>query len=743
MSAAWTPRRRLLARILTVLGPVIALPIILAGPAAAAPGDDDLVKLGQTPPGLAWIHLNDSRGIPLWNFEMSLDRGGITDPGKFFWSQITDGSWVLYRSFCALALWFIDWVMSFTWINTIAAPLLAVGDAMRSVLQSIGLAPTLLALTGLMAMLWMIKGRSTTAVYEIAIACIIGALALGVFADPVRMVAGPDGFIVNAAQTGQQLAAELSTGNAEGQSAEQLQAAQTGQLVDTFIRQPTEMVNFGRVLDGTKCESAYNDVLRDGPYGNESDIRDAVDDCDSNLGDYAANPSSGMALGSLVFMPASFVVLLLGGAIGFAVITAAVRAMYQSLKSIVTFITGMLPGGGRGSLMLTAAEVLVSMLIVVFTSIFMSIFMLIIQALFASDANDSVAQAFVITDIVIVAGIVVFTRQHKQIKALSGRIATWMAQRPGAGPTRMPDRQPGMGLPGAASVVSAATNLARFRQGRAAAAGAGLGAGTFIDGRQVIFNGAGAGAPGPINVGPIRAGTVPGAGGRRANAATVPAVAGTTARGQLPPGGDGRGLPPGPDTPPGLPPGKGTPALPPGRPGAAQLPAGPSAGRLRLEAATKKTGRKTLGVLARAGTHAVLAYVTGGASTVATGAAKVAGAMRTARRAALVARMAGGAARGSSSRVASPTRVRAVPATPPASGRAQRFRGAPARPATPPPGGGKGTTIPAGKVVRPAGKTPGVTVMRPGDAGYLTPAERLAAVQGRHRAGGGDRAPRG
>ena len=694
MSSTWTPRRRLVARILGVLGPVLALPIILAGPAAAAPNDDELVKLGQTPPGLAWIHLTDSRGIPLWNFEMSLDRGGITSPDKFFWAQITDGCWVLYRSFCALALWFIDWVMSFTWINTIAAPLLAVGDAMRSVLQSIGVAPTFLALTGLMALLWMIKGRATTAVYEVAIACVIGALALGVFADPVRMVAGPDGFIVNAAQTGQQLAAELSAGNAEGQSAEQLQNAQTGQLVDTFIRQPTEMINFGRVLDGTKCESAYNDVLRGGPYGTKSDIRDAVADCDSNLGEYAANPSSGMALGSLVFMPAAFVVLLLGGALGFAVITAAVRAMYQSLKAIVTFITGLLPGGGRGSLMLTAAEVLVSLLVVVFTSIFMSIFMLIIQAVFTSSADDSVAQSFVIADIVIVAGLAVFMRQHKQIKALSGRIATWMAQRPGAGPTRMPDRQPGMGLPGAASVVSAATNLARFRQGRAAAAAAGLGAGTFIDGRQVIINGAGTGAPGPINVGPIRGGTVPATGARGAHAANVPAVLGGAARGQLPPGGDdGRGLPPGPDTPPGLPPGKGTPALPPGRPGAAQLPAGPSAGQLRLQAATKKTGRKTLGILARAGTHAVLGYMTGGASTVATGAAKVAGALRTARRAALVSRMAGAAAKGASgARVASPTRVRVAP-------RRRRTAGAHSAPAQPP--SSPSRLLPAGARARP------------------------------------------
>lgn len=679
--------RRLTVRLLSMLGGVVALPIVLAGPAAAAPSDDELVRLGQTPPGLAWIDLTDSRGIPLWNFEMSLDRGGITSPDKFFWSQITDGAWVLYRSFCALALWFIDWVMSFEWITTIGAPLLAVGDAMRSVLQSVGVAPTFLALTALLALLWVIRGRAATAVYEIAIACVIGALALGVFADPVRMISGPDGFIVTAAQTGQQLAAELSSGDAAGLSADQLHETQTGQLVDTFVRQPTQMINFGRVIDGTPCESAYNDVLRGGPYGNEPDIRDAVDGCDSNLGEYAANPSSGMALGSLVFMPAAFVVLLLGGVFGFAVVTAAVRAMYQSLKSIVTFITGLLPGGGRGSLMLTAAEVLVSLLVVVFTSIFMSVFMLIIQAVFASSADDSVAQAFVIADIVIVAGLVVFWRQHKQIKALSGRIATWMAQRPGAGPTRMPDRQAGMGLAGAASMVRTATHLAHLRHGKIAAAGATAAA------RGGTTPGTAGGssrsaAPGPVNVGPIPSTPLRDSG----TVAPVRVLTGHP-RAQLPPGPSAPGLPPGPQTPV-LPPGPGTPTLPPGR-APQQLPPGPSAARLRLETVGKRAGRRPLSVLARAGTHAALAYVTGGVSSVATGAAKVAGALRTARRGALLSRM------------------------------------------------GKGTTARAGKAVRARGKATGVAVLRPGEAGYLTPAERLAAAQARHRtSGGGERAPR-
>jgi hypothetical protein len=252
----WLRARGLwIRRALAVIAGWMLLMFVRVQSAAAAPivAAD---KIGQTPPALAWIDLKDSRGISIWNFEMSLDRGGITSPDKFFWASITDACWGAYRSWCALSLWFLDWVLSFTWVQTIAAPLLSVGDAMQQVVTRLGLVPTFLTLTALLAGLWMLKGRHTTAVWEVGIACVIAALASGVFAQPVQMIAGQNGYIVKANQTGQELAAALATGDASGKSPEQLRQAQTGQLVDTFIRQPTQMINFGQVLDGGACEGA-------------------------------------------------------------------------------------------------------------------------------------------------------------------------------------------------------------------------------------------------------------------------------------------------------------------------------------------------------------------------------------------------------------------------------------------------------------------------------------------------------
>lgn len=589
------------SRLVGVLTGWALLMFIRAQPAAAAT-ITAADKIGQTPPALAWIQLKDSHGVSIWHYELSLDRGGVTSPGKFFWSTITDGCWGAYRSWCALALWFLDWVLSFSWVSTVAAPLISVGAAMQDVVNRLGVVPTFLTLTALLAGLWMVKGKSSTAVWEVGMACLIAALASGIFSHPVEMVAGQNGYVVKANQVGQELAAELSTGSAHGKTPEQLRQAQVGQLVDTFIRQPTQMINFGRVIDGTKCESAYNEVIAKGPYGMEDTIRDKMSACDDSLGEYASNPSASMAIGSVVFVPASFVILLLALVLAGSVMAAAIWAMFLSVKAIVTLVTGLLPGGGRGSLMLTVAETFVALLIIIFTSVFLSVFLLVIQAMFAGASGDAVPKTFVIVDVVIIVGILVYWRQRQQIKAASQRMAQWMSQRPGgAAATRMPDRSR-LSLAPAATAVRTVASVAQLRAQRA---NRGQVSGPmFIDNRRqaaMFFGG------------------LPDTGGTVVQGEVVPDSGPGPGRPQLPGGPDRPQLPGGP-TSPQLPPGGGT---------------GGTGGRGRVLARKGITG-----TLVRAGTSAALSYATGGASTVVTGAAKASRTAQTARRVAVTTRLA-------------------------------------------------------------------------------------------------------
>lgn len=555
----------------------------------------------------SFVDINDTHGIPVWNHELSLDRGGITEIDKYNWSFLIDGWWGNYRTLCSLALWFMDFVMSFEWVTWIATPVLMIGDALDSVIDSLGLTGTFLSIMAISAGIWALRGKNSTAVYEFFIASLIAALASGLLADPVRLVAGPDGLIVGAAQTGQQIAAEIvDPGSTQGKTPDELRAAQTGVLVDIFVRQPTQLINYGRVIDGTGCEDEYDDVVREGPYGKTDDIRQAMGDCNEDLGEFAENPSADMANSAFVFSLAGIVLIALGIAIAGAVVAAAVNAMFQSLKAIVNLVTALLPGG-RGGLYLTIAQTAAQLLIIVFASVFLSLFLLVVQELFATDTGGSLTERFIVADAAIVAGVVVFWNQRKRIKAAAYRWAERLAWRPGGrkatvGPTRLPDRSQALSLPNMANATSAVTNILNARYMRTIA--------NAIRGRDAD--------PGPKTDAPKP----------------------STGPDTPPPGGSARPAPPtsGP-TSPTQPGGNNPPPTSPTQPAAPATPVTPAPPAPSPGERLRSRGKGMAGTLASAGTHAVLAYASGGSSTLVTGAARAVQAARLLSRASLQARM--------------------------------------------------------------------------------------------------------
>ena len=342
------------------------------------------------------------------------------------------------------------------------------------------------------------------------------------------------------------------------------------------------------MLDGGKCQDVYTDAVKAGPYGTGSTIRDKVTACDPTLGEYAAQPSASMGLGSLLFLPASVVVLLLAIVLAGSVIAAGCNALFQGLKAIITLVTGLLPGGGRGSLMLTAAETVIALAIIVFTGVFLGIFLQVVQALFTSGSGESFPKTFAIVDIVLVVGIVVYRRQRQRLKDSAHRMAQLMSKRPGRGasPTRLPTQHSSGLRTSAGSVARTAVSLAQLKATRGAARAPG-GGGTYnVDARRqaVIFTGAGArGSNGPVDIGPV----------------------------------DAQPTPAGPGAGPGSAPRK---PLPGPRTG----PGGERSHRPAM-----------LGTLARAGTHTALAAASGGTGAIATAAAagvKAGGVANDARR---------------------------------------------------------------------------------------------------------------
>ncbi len=571
----------------------------VAQPAVAAPvmpADGDQAVL----PFLSWIELPDSHGIQAWKFQLSLDTGDALSPQKMVWSTLTLLPWAIYQGYVMLALWFLEFVLSFAWLEWVAAPLIAVGDAMQALVNSIGLAPTLLTLAALMGGLLILKGRHATAVWEIGMACLIAALASGMFSQPVRAVAGADGLLVQANRAGQEIAATLASGGVEtDRTAEQLRQSQLSQLVDVFLRQPSQLINFGKVLDGGPCEGVYNDAVKGGPYL-DSTLRDKVGGCDKTAGKYAANPSVSMATGSYNFMPAAAAIILLAVMLGGSVIVAGVWVIFQALKATVLLVVGVVPGASRGSLMLTIAQTAVSLLLLIFNSVFLSTFLLVIQAVLTNTSGQASPAAFMIIDVVMFAGIVVYVMARRRILAGAQQLAQRLSWRPGGGgvPTSLPQRHSQLGS-SLATVGRTALSLAQLKAQRSALNRPP--SMTMIDARQqaAIFGWGGQGGRRP---GPSVSVTVP---QRRS---------GRVDHGVLPAGPDAPQLPAGPGPGPGS--------------------GGPGGG----------VAKAIAGTALQVGAQAALAAATGGGSVALT-AAKTARVAQTVRRAQVVGRLATAAGR--------------------------------------------------------------------------------------------------
>lgn len=574
----------------------------------------------QTPPALFWITLKDSHGIPLWNHELSIDRGGVMAPDKTIYSFAIDNVWGLYKSYVALTLWFLDWVLSFAWLKIIAAPILIIASALQQVVDELGVGTVFLTITVVVGGLMWLRGRGATGLYEIGVAMVIATLASGVLANPVKLVVGDDGYIMSANKLGQEISNALtSASTGTDATAETARQQQIGKMVDVFIRQPLQMINYGTVLDGGKCEGAYNEVVKDGPYGDESTIRDKIAACDSELGDVAASPNHSMALSANVIMPAGYLVVTLLLLVAGSVIAAGGWAIYQSVRAIWALLQGTLPGGSRAMLFSTVGSLIEALVTIVVANIFLGVTMLVLQAVFGQP--DSVAMRFVIADVIIAVAVVVWWRTRRRLKSMGRRLAEWMSQRPGGAPTKIApatQRKPGQVLASAGRLAMQAWQVKQMK-GMATPSNS-LG----IQNNTVVIMG----QPGQMQ---------PGGGGGYAYQ-THPAGPGAP---QLPGGGQGQ-LPAGPGgaTGPGGNPGGGgggqPPALAPGGGGAAKaLPRG--SGLARIEGRRKSGG--IIRPLVTTAATVALAAATGGASTAVAGASKAAMAVRSARRIQLLGRL--------------------------------------------------------------------------------------------------------
>lgn len=381
-----------------------------------------------TAPGmLSWIDLRDSDDVNVWSYTIHLGKP-MFDFGADVSGLLTEFVWELYRSTVVLVIWFLDWVLSFDWFGIFIAPIVGVGDSLKGTIDKFNLTPTLLLITAVAVGLALMRGKYATAVYETVAAGVVFALATGALASPTQMIVGDKGWISQTREYTMQFAAELSTSQKQpGQapkSADEGRKEITSMMMATFVRKPSQIINFGRVIDGTDCQGDYTAAVKEG----RDKVRDAIGRCNREAFDYSDKPTPGM-LGSVFFLlPASFVILALVVIMCGAIILALFNAAISSLKMTIDVLTAILPGGARRSLAASLADVVIGLGMFIGSVLFLLIFLQLVQEGYGKASNPM--KAFIITDIMLVVGIVAFIKFRGKISAAASRLSDFLTRRP-------------------------------------------------------------------------------------------------------------------------------------------------------------------------------------------------------------------------------------------------------------------------------------------------------------------------
>lgn len=592
-------------RLLTVVGTVAGVMVGGAVPAWAT---------SETPPALSWMVLKDSKGINVWSYEMSLNTGGVTSPGKFVWSFLVALVWQGYRAIVVFAIWLINWVLGFSWLDWVSTPVIALSKSITSLVHTFGLAPTFLTIMAATAAVHIFRGRWTLGAFDLVVGCAIAALAVGGLSNPVGLVTGQSGYIMQSRDLGLELSSGLAHNGDTASNADQMRQQTSAMLVDTFIRMPDEMINFGRSLQSDPCEAKFDEVMRSGPHGGDDTVRNAMKDCNASMGDYADNPNSGMAISTIILSPSAIFVLLFALLLCVAVMLAVVTVLYESLKLIVVMVWAILPGESRGSLWQTFANLVMALATMTFAVVFLTAYLLLLQSVFSSSNSGSngVMATFIFIDLLIFMGIIMFWRGRTALKRSAARLAAMMAKRPAGGSSsRLPAPQRS-GLPGQAAALQAGRMLSQRAQGSGSGGSGGAGA---EPGKSGWVPG---GTKGETRSVPRAGASGGGAAGAAAGAAVGAAGAGSRRRGGK--AGAAAGA-------------------------AAGAGAGGTAKDLGVQLAKSQGKKAVRGTLLKVAANAAAGVATGGASTAVT-AASAARTANNVRRAAVAARLASSAAVG-------------------------------------------------------------------------------------------------
>lgn len=438
---------------------------VASGSAHALLRSEDSVAPGS-PGREPWDSLTtaqDAHGLTLADYTLSVNTGGLREPITAASAFMISIGWDLYRLVVGVALWMLEVVTEFTWLDLLRVPADAFANVVGAVIGDLGLVPALATISVLVSGLLLLRGRTGAAFGEMFTTLVVASLFTTALVNPVGTVAGENGLLATSKDLGLAISQQLMGDETGGEA-----QMPSGRVMEAMVRLPHQYINYGTHIDGsgTGCVEAYNTVLLDGgKYG------DLGGSCPESAVDAADTPANSYPVALLVGPGA---VLLLGFVLALTVALFLLTALvvWQAAKFVWEMLKALLPGTSRVGLFTAMTTVVIGCALVVGGLMSVAVFVMVLDQVYTATASWNPIHVFAFVDIMLLVTIVavfaLLLRGRKEGQNLGEKIASALSPRP----TAMPASGPGMGRMATAAVGAFASHRAMAMR-RPAGGGAG------------------------------------------------------------------------------------------------------------------------------------------------------------------------------------------------------------------------------------------------------------------------------
>lgn len=437
----WIITHPVASRVLAFVILIIGLVLVAAAPAYAADGD-----LGTSDDQLDDV--TDSHGIPADRYTvLPFDRGDLLNWNKLSNSWWISSAWDFNYFLLKQCIWLFQWTLSFEWVDMVSAPAQLLGDGLEAIIGELNIVPLALMVAAVVCGLAIIRGKYASGFLNILISVLfaIAVAAGGVLSNPVESVVGDNGALRSAADAGGELAVRITNdGTLPAGSTDDISSmidqSVSQQLVDIFLRTPTQLVAFGKVLEGD-CATVFDNAMTNVKVGDTGDnsVRDAVSACDPAAAEFIKNPN-GQLITLWVVGSAMMCLFALAIAMVLILFWTVIVAAYKAISLIFKGVLAILPTANRASVWYTAFDVLTALAMVAVSLIFLAAYLRFVIMYMNATASMGIGQ-YILVDALFIGGVILVVRIRRGLNRAGKNMADRLT-RLGLGSATAPKERP-------------------------------------------------------------------------------------------------------------------------------------------------------------------------------------------------------------------------------------------------------------------------------------------------------------